>query len=176
MTSSPLYTFVSAFACAGLGLLGCESSSTKSPGGQAQVTGDAQSRDETSPADPAPSASGAGGGQAKEAKASEVPPRPSKGLDVQDFDSLVRKKPRAELLEKWGESASSTEFKIGDGVPEFRIELYNDFPPGDPASAEVRIKEDTWRLDGYRFTMWSHQPEGRWQALQAVSYVDGVQF
>ncbi|MFT7579720.1 MAG: hypothetical protein ACI9MR_001386 [Myxococcota bacterium] len=104
----------------------------------------------------------------------EAPPRPEGEKSTQDYDSLVRGKTLADLEKRYGKPARTYAFKMGDGIPEFRIELLNTYAPG--TNKDVEILEHTYQLEGYRFTIWYHEKAKGWLALEAVSYVDGVQF
>ncbi len=104
----------------------------------------------------------------------EKPPSPEPNSTA-DFDELVRNTPRQQWLDKWGPPTESVSFKMGEGMPEFRVELLNDYPAG-AENDDVEIQEDTWNLGTYSFTMWSHKQDGNWVVLQAVSYMARVEF
>jgi hypothetical protein len=102
------------------------------------------------------------------------PPSPAP-KSIQDNDSLVLGKSLAEITARYGEPTRTYSFKMGDGIPEFRIELFNTYPPGDEHK-DVQILEHTYQLDGYKFTVWYHEQDKGWRGLEAVSYSDGVDF
>lgn len=97
-----------------------------------------------------------------------------------DQDKLVRGEHMNDVKAKYGEPASTYTFNLDDGVPEFRVELLNDYPPGSDKSKGVEIMEHTYKAseDGAtRFlTIWYHEVDGQWIALQAISYSDNVEF
>lgn len=105
-------------------------------------------------------------------------PRPGGDESTSDLDALVRGKPMDELVKLYGPPHKTYEVKMDEGVPEFRIELYNDYPPGEPQSKGIIITEHTYRYDedGYQATIWYHDVAGTMTALQAVSWNDGVKF
>lgn len=155
---------------------GCESTPSK-PNKGASTAAAVEATNTSSATEGEEGAGKAPESQPPSAKELEPPPTPKAGdHGVTDYDGLVRGKPRADFLEKWGKPTREMQFKMGDGIPEFRIELYNDFRPEDPKTADVQIQEDTWEVDDYLFTLWSHQKDGEWIALQAVSYSQGVDF
>lgn len=102
------------------------------------------------------------------------------GRSTIDQDGLVRGESMNDLKAKYGEPASTYAFNVDDGVPEFRVELLNDYPPGADKSKGVEIMEHTYKAsegDSVRlFTIWYHEVDGQWIALQAISYSDNVEF
>lgn len=75
-----------------------------------------------------------------------------------------------------GEPTSSVEFPMRDCAGELRVELFNVYPPHDPASADVRIKELVWRHRWYSVAVWFHQVRGRWVALDSCRWRAGFEF
>jgi hypothetical protein len=59
---------------------------------------------------------------------------------------------------------------------EFRVELYNTYPPGDPKAAHVRIKELQWDRARYHIAIWLHQVDGEWRVLDTCRWKEGVVF
>src|SRR4051794_37558360 len=64
-----------------------------------------------------------------------------------------------------GEPTQTVEFPMRNCGGEFRIELFNVYPPQNPATAEVRINELIWKRRRYSIAVWFHQVQGRWVAL-----------
>jgi len=106
-----------------------------------------------------------------------VAPRPADNRSVVDLDAVLSGRKAEDLTAKNGIPDDAEFFLIGDGLSEFRIELYNDFPPSDPATAKVNVLEYTWKYDGYAVTAWLVESEKRnWRVKQAVAYLDTVEF
>jgi hypothetical protein len=59
---------------------------------------------------------------------------------------------------------------------EFRVELYNTYPPGDPEAAQARIKELQWHRARYHVAVWMHQVNGEWVVLDTCRWKEGVVF
>jgi hypothetical protein len=59
---------------------------------------------------------------------------------------------------------------------EFRVELYNTYPPGDPTAAKARIKELQWHRTRYHIAVWLHQVNGEWVGLNTCRWKEGVVF
>lgn len=100
------------------------------------------------------------------------------GESSSDLDELVRGKTMTALQAIYGPPDSTYEVKLDEGVPEFRVELLNDYAPGAPESKGVIIMEHTYRYteDGYKGVIWYHDVDGVKTALQAMVWEDGVQF
>jgi hypothetical protein len=85
-------------------------------------------------------------------------------------------KPLDDVRTELGPPHSEREFAMRDCCHEFEIELYNTYPPDEPAHAEVKIRECTWKYDGYSVTAWSHFVGDLWIVLDTSRYADGVEF
>jgi len=59
---------------------------------------------------------------------------------------------------------------------EFRVELYNTYPPGNPKSAQARIKELQWHRARYHVAVWMHQINGEWLVLDTCPWREGIAF
>lgn len=59
---------------------------------------------------------------------------------------------------------------------EFRVELYNIYPPGDPKAAQTRIKELRWHRARYHIAAWLHQVNGEWVVLDTCRWKEGIVF
>ncbi len=59
---------------------------------------------------------------------------------------------------------------------EFRIELFNTYPPGRFGNANVEIKELWWKYPDYTLVVWFHQAGGKWMALDSCRWRKGVEF
>jgi hypothetical protein len=59
---------------------------------------------------------------------------------------------------------------------EFRVELYNTYPPGDPKAAQARIKELQWHRARYHIAVWLHQVNGEWVVLDTCRWKEGIVF
>jgi len=75
-----------------------------------------------------------------------------------------------------GEPTSRGEFLMSECCSEFEIELYNTYRPEDPNNVNIRIRQLDWAYDGYRVTVWFHQPAGEWVALETSRYSDNIEF
>lgn len=101
------------------------------------------------------------------------PPRRPGGTDeLKHLEGKGEDALKAEL----GEPTGTREFVMRDCCHEFEIELYNTYPPDDPKNADVQIRQWTWTYDGYAVTVWLHQVEGKWVALDTIRYADDVEF
>ncbi|MBL4634700.1 MAG: hypothetical protein JKY56_12575 [Kofleriaceae bacterium] len=102
--------------------------------------------------------------------------RPKGDESVRDCDSEVRGISESELHARYGKPDNKSEFMATNGAGEMRVEILNDYPPSDPASETTKIVEHTWNGDGFTFVLFLHKKDGRWEGLQALSYLDGVEF
>ncbi len=59
---------------------------------------------------------------------------------------------------------------------EFRVELYNTYPPGDPKASQTRIKELQWHRPRYHIAVWLHQVNGEWVVLDTCRWKEGIVF
>lgn len=80
------------------------------------------------------------------------------------------------IFAQLGNPDNEFQFTMDDPLPEFRIELYNTYPPNAPNNVQVEIRECTWRYSTYRLTVWFHKPDGKWIALDTCRYRNGIEF
>ncbi len=80
------------------------------------------------------------------------------------------------IFSRLGKPDHSDEFTMSEVVGEFRIELSNTYPPSTPASANVVIRECTWRYADYSLTVWFHKVGNQWVSLDTLKYSRGVRF
>ncbi|OAI40984.1 hypothetical protein AYO40_00450 [Planctomycetaceae bacterium SCGC AG-212-D15] len=83
----------------------------------------------------------------------------------------------AAVIAELGKPDSDFEYTMGtspDG--EFRVELYNTYPPHDPKTAHARIKELQWHRARYHVAVWMHQVNGQWVVLDTCRWKEGVVF
>jgi hypothetical protein len=59
---------------------------------------------------------------------------------------------------------------------EFRIELYNTYPPDDPIAQETHILELQWHRTRYDIAVWLHQINGEWRVLDTCRWKASVNF
>lgn len=71
---------------------------------------------------------------------------------------------------------TSEQVKLGDGLSEFQIELYNFFPPDDPNTAHVVVLQEGWAFEGYCITVWYRGDTGDWKAFDSIEYPDDMVF
>ena len=88
---------------------------------------------------------------------------------------LLRRQDLDAVLVALGPPATESEFAMSECCSEFRIELWNTYPPDDPAAESVRIRELTWDLSGHYLTVWADSASGRWQVLENVIYPQGTE-
>jgi len=82
------------------------------------------------------------------------------------------------VIAELGPPARDYEFAIGDAVAwvEFRIELHNFYPPSDPRSAAVPIRECQWDYPGHHLAAWFHRVDGQWIVLDTGQWPEGFEF
>ena len=102
-----------------------------------------------------------------------VPGPPQGGVDEL---GALEGKPLTDVLAELGPPTTEREFAMRDCCHEFEIELYNTYPPGEPAHADVKVRECTWKYAGYSVTAWSHLVGDVWTVLDTSRYADGVEF
>lgn len=73
-----------------------------------------------------------------------------------------------ELTVRLGQPHRQSEFALGAGMNEFRIELLNQFPL--PANANLQVTERTWKHERCNLTIWSVQQETRLNSVIAVRW------
>ncbi len=108
---------------------------------------------------------------------SQAPTPPGPPTNAAGADELheLEGQPRAAIVERFGEPTRKREFTMADCCSEFSIELLNTYPPKAGHDAVV-IHEWTWDYDGYALTIWFHQQDGEWRALETSRYSDDVRF
>lgn len=157
--------FTIILAAAVMMLAGCDRNTADDPQPVATTANTANTNGSEQPAAPA-------------TKPIENPPGLTNGDDVQRYDDLVVGKPRQHWIDTYGPSDSASTFFVKDGVHEYQVELRNVFRDDDPEFDKVEIHEDTWDEDGFTFVLWSFRKaaEQPWEAVQAMSYSDDVEF
>jgi hypothetical protein len=76
-----------------------------------------------------------------------------------------------------GAPDAQTEFAMGEAtIGEFRIELYNTYPPDHAETRHVRIRELIWHRTGYHVAVWLHQVNGEWVVLDTCRWKEGIVF
>jgi hypothetical protein len=103
-------------------------------------------------------------------------PGPPTGAGGTDELKRLEGKTQEALFSEFGKPTQDREFPMSECCGEFQIELYNTYPPDDPATAQVRIRELTWEYDGYALTVWLHAPDEAWLALDTIRYTDDLEF
>lgn len=82
-----------------------------------------------------------------------------------------------EVLAELGEPSREFEYTMGKSPGgEFRVELFNTYPPNDPKTADVRIKEMQWHRMRYHVAVWMHQVNGEWVVLDTCRWKEGIVF
>jgi len=80
------------------------------------------------------------------------------------------------VLDQLGSPANEHTFTMDEALGEFRIELYNTYPPDSPDNKYVEIREFTWEYPRHRLTVWFHKPNETWVALDTCRYRNGIAF
>jgi hypothetical protein len=81
------------------------------------------------------------------------------------------------VMASLGEPDRQLDYKMADSPGgEFRVELYNTYPPGDPKAAQARIKELQWHRARYHIAVWLHQVNGDWVVLETCRWKEGIVF
>jgi hypothetical protein len=76
-----------------------------------------------------------------------------------------------------GEPDLQLDYTMADSPDgEFRVELYNTYPPGDPKASQARIKELQWHRARYHVAVWLHQVNGEWVVLDTCRWIEGIAF
>lgn len=82
-----------------------------------------------------------------------------------------------QLFERLGIPKRTNEFTMDRvGASEFRIELFNFYPPGRPENSNTVIREYTWEYFRYRLTVWLHKPNDDWLVLDTCVDVPDAQY
>ena len=80
-----------------------------------------------------------------------------------------------EVLARYGDPDVSDDFTLADPLPEFRIELYNTYPPDDPANRSIEIRERQWHYSRHNLAVWFHFVHGKWMALDTCRWKHGIE-
>ncbi|MBX9625307.1 MAG: hypothetical protein K2X82_15985 [Gemmataceae bacterium] len=116
-----------------------------------------------------------------EAEKDVVPPplaRPwgqDRGKWVDKVEALHRAT-EERVLAALGEPNQTWEYPVDKAGDEFRIELWNTYPPGDARSRGVQILEWQWRYKEFSFAVWFHRVDGRWVVLNTLRWRKGIEF
>ena len=96
---------------------------------------------------------------------------------VTGFPELMGK-PHSYIINKLGVPDSETEFTVPTTgtLDEFRIEIHNTYPPGNPKNSNVTIRELYWKDGEYNNTIWLHCPNGTWTVLSTCRWHNKVAF
>lgn len=81
-----------------------------------------------------------------------------------------------EVVAELGSPNESDDFKLDQPLPEFRIEIYNTYPPDDPNTPSVEIRERRWHRARYSIAVWFHRECNRWVAFNTCRWKSGVVF
>jgi hypothetical protein len=85
--------------------------------------------------------------------------------------------PLAEVVAELGQPHRQLEYAMAESPDgEFRIELYNTYPPNDPVAQKARIRELQWHRTGYDVAVWLHRVNGEWVVLDTCRWQAGIQF
>lgn len=99
------------------------------------------------------------------------------GHDPVEKLNYLHGKPLEAVLASLGEPDRQLHFSMADSPDgEFRVELYNTYPPGNPKAAQARIKEFQWHRSRYHVAVWMHQVNGEWIVLDSCRWREGVDF
>jgi hypothetical protein len=82
-----------------------------------------------------------------------------------------------EVIANLGEPIRRLEYTMEDSPGgEFRIELYNTYPPNNRAAMKAKILELQWDRPGYHMCVWLHEVNGEWKALDTCRWPEGTAF
>lgn len=71
--------------------------------------------------------------------------------------------PLMKVFAELGQPYHQLEYTMGKSPGgEFRVELYNTYPPNDRETMDVRIKELQWHRSRYHIAVWTHLVNGEW--------------
>jgi hypothetical protein len=86
-------------------------------------------------------------------------------------------KPLEAVIASLGKPDWHLEYTMADSPGgEFRVELYNTYPPGDAKAAQARIKELQWHRARYHVAVWMHRVNGEWFVLDTCRWKEGIVF
>lgn len=75
-----------------------------------------------------------------------------------------------------GPPSMADDFMLDQPLPEFRIEIYNTYPPDDPTTPSVEIRERRWNRSRYSIAVWFHRECKRWVVFNTCRWKSGVVF
>jgi hypothetical protein len=82
-----------------------------------------------------------------------------------------------EVTHRLGEPDTELSFTMGNSPGgEFRVPLFNYYPPDRPGSRNVAIKELWWRHSRYTVVIWFHKDEDHWVAFDSCRWKKGIAF
>jgi hypothetical protein len=91
--------------------------------------------------------------------------------------SYLHGQPLESVIARLGKPDRQLEYKMAKSPGgEFRVELYNTYPPGDANAAEARIKELQWHRTRYHIAVWLHKVDDRWVVLNTCRWMEGIVF
>ena len=80
------------------------------------------------------------------------------------------------IISQLGEPDEKYQFTMDECGDEFRVTLFNTYPPGLANLSSIEIQEWTWRYSRHRLTVWLHKPNEAWVVLDSCRYKNGVMF
>ena len=81
------------------------------------------------------------------------------------------------MLAELGQPSEEIEYTMEKSPGgEFRVGLYNTYPPNDPNTPQVRFKEFQWHRAGYHVAVWRLLVNGDWFALDTIRWKEGIAF
>ncbi|MBI1371727.1 MAG: hypothetical protein GC159_03060 [Phycisphaera sp.] len=80
------------------------------------------------------------------------------------------------VVDELGQPTTSDEFTLDHAVGELYGPLFNTYPPDDPATPMVKIRELRWRSQDVTTVVFFHEIDGGWVALDTVWWEDGIVF
>lgn len=93
-----------------------------------------------------------------------------------DRISALEGKTDAQVTMLLGKPDSATEFLMDTVHDEFRIGLFNTYPPNGPKSSNVRIREWRWSYRYFNVAVWLHFINGQWQVLNTCRWKHDTKF
>ena len=99
------------------------------------------------------------------------------GDPVRDLPDLLGKT-ETQVHAKLGKPTYTNEHTLEHGktLPEMYIEIHNTYDPVDPSITGVVIRENRWEASGHTKVVLYHLVNGKWVALHAFRFDDGVMF
>ena len=81
-----------------------------------------------------------------------------------------------QVTARLGQPDHQTRYTMARATGEFRVELFNTYPPGAPGNATVHIIEMRWDHVPYHVAVWFHRVDGQWVALDTCRWKRGIRF